>query len=205
MIASLLDSTRICRPLASALPVPEIAAITGPLDSLVDRNVLVLADDENLYYGARDLGYRLSFSRLRECLQRRACRCYFHAFFSREPGDESRCRHLRERGWIPHPRDIETVQTHRGTERLANCDNDFLFAAGKLASRGNGDVIVLASGDGNLICDVARNLRQIPRARTIVTLSLAGSTSYRLDAVCNPHIDGNIEIGLDCLQERSRP
>ena len=98
MIASLFDSMRIRRPIASARPVPDVAAMTGPLDSVVDRNVLVLADDENLYYGARGLGYQLSLSRLRDCLRLRAHRCHFHAFFSREPGDESRCRYLRERG-----------------------------------------------------------------------------------------------------------
>ena len=104
----------------------------------------------------------------------------------------------------PTSRDIETVQTHRGRQRLANSDNDILFAAGNLAGCRNTDVIVLASGDGDLVCDVARNLRQVRRARTILTLSLAGSTSHRLDAGCNSHIDRNIEIGLDCLHERSQ-
>jgi NYN domain len=199
MIASLPAQTRIRRFTPLAPPAPAIAAVTGPLDALVNGNVLVLADDENLRYSARDLGYRLSMRRLGQSLQRQACRCALHAYFSREPGDEHRCRYLLERGWIPHPRDIETVQTHRGTKRLANSDNDLLFAAGNLASRGTADVVVLASGDGTLVCDLARNLRQLPQARTILTLSLAGSTSYRLDAARNSHIDGNIEIGLDCL------
>lgn len=204
MTASLHPTTRIRQLTLSAPPVSEIAAVTAPLDALVDRDVLILADDENLRYGARDLGYQLSLSRLAQCLKRHAWRCVLHAFFSREPGDESRCQYLRERGWIPHPRDIETVQTHRGIECLANSDNDLLFAAGNLASRGTADVVVLASGDGSLVCDLARNLRQLPRARTILTLSLAGSTSYRLDAARNPHIDANVEIGLDCLYRHPR-
>jgi len=204
MIASLLAPPRIRRLKPNAPSMPEIATVTGPLDALADRNVLVLADEENLRYGARDLGYRLSMHQLGQCLRRLACRCALHAFFSREPGDDQRCQHLRERGWVPHPRDIETVQTHDGTKRLANSDNDLLFAAGNLASRGKADVVVLASGDGSLVCDLARNLRQLPRGRTILTLSLAGSTSHRLDAARNPSIDANVEIGLDCLHRHPR-
>jgi len=202
MLSSLPGPNRIRRLMPRVLAARHVAAITAPLDALLHQNVLVLADDENLRYGARDLGYHLSVRRLCKCMQQHAGPCSLHAFFSREPGDDRRCRYLGERGWIPHPRDIETVQTHRGTQRLANSDNDLLFAAGNLASRGTADVVVLASGDGSLVCDLARNLRQMPRGRTILTLSLAGSTSYRLDAARNPHIDGNIEIGLDCLHRR---
>jgi hypothetical protein len=196
---------RTARALGPDLSAPagsswEIAPITGPLAALTDRDVLVLADDENLRYGARDLGYALSLQSLGLCLRRRSRRCDLHAFFSREPGDERRCQHVRACGWVPHARDIETVRTHRGKQCLANSDNDILFAAGCLTALGNNDVIVLASGDGTLVCDLARNLRQTVTAQTILTLSLAGSTSQRLDAACNADIDGNIEIGLDCLE-----
>jgi hypothetical protein len=204
MIAPFVAPTLLRWPVSAKLPTPSIAAATGPLDALLDHDLLVLADDENLRYSARDLGYRLSLRRLGRRLQQHARHCALHAFFSREPGDDSRCQYLRERGWIPHPRDIEMVQTHRGMQRLANSDNDLLFAAGNLASRSKADVVVLASGDGSLVCDLARNLRRLPRARTILTLSLAGSTSYRLDAARNPDIDGNIEIGLDCLHRLGR-
>jgi hypothetical protein len=200
MLASVPAASRFRRLTVSAPLSTEIAAVTGPLDRLVDGNLLVLSDDENLRYGARDLGYRLSMRRLGHCLRRYARHCALHAFFSREPGDERRCQYLRECGWLPRPRDIETVQTHRGRQCLANSDNDLLFAAGNLASRGKADIIVLASGDGSLVCDLARNIRELPRARTILTLSLARSTSYRLDAARNVHIDGNVEIGLDCLE-----
>jgi len=181
---------------------PEIAAVTGPLDALVGSDVLVLADDENLRYGARDLGYRLCWRRLGKCLQRYTSQCVLHAFFSRAPGDEGRCLYLRDCGWIPHPRDIVTVETHDGTQRLANSDNDLLFAAGNLANSGKPNIMILASGDGTLVCDLARNLRELPGARRILTLSLAGSTSCRLDAARNRHIDANIEIGLDCMDWR---
>ncbi len=85
MIASLFDSMRIRRPIASARPVPDVAAMTGPLDSVVDRNVLVLADDENLYYGARGLGYQLSLSRLRDCLRLALTAAIFTPSFRESP------------------------------------------------------------------------------------------------------------------------
>jgi hypothetical protein len=59
---------------------------------------------------------------------------------------------------------------------------------------------MLASGDGDLVCDLARGLHGLPTRRAIYTLSLAGSTSLRLDAARNRDIAGNIEIGLDCLR-----
>lgn len=180
----------------------KVALNSGPFSALARQSVLVLADGENLRYGARDLGYQLSFSRLGERLQDYCYGCELHVFFSREPGDERHCEYLRGCGWNPHPRDIETVGTHRGIRRLANSDNDLLFAAGILAERSQAEVIVLASGDGTLVCDLSRNLRQLPGIYTILTLSLAGSTSYRLNAAHNRNIDGNIEIGLDCLERR---
>jgi hypothetical protein len=196
MLALSPTPRRIRRPsraLAAIIPA------TGPLDTLTDLYVLVLADDENLRCGARDLGFRLCYGRLAQRLRSSARRCGLHAFFSRQPGDDRRCRYFRESGWLSHPRDIEAVRTCRGTQYLANSDNDLLFAAGILANRGNPEVIVLGSGDGDLVCDLARNLRQLCRSQAILTLSLAGSTSSRLEAARNAHIDGNIEIGLDCL------
>jgi len=47
MITSPLVPSRIRR-LPSVLSAPQIAAVTAPLDALLDHNVLVLADDENL-------------------------------------------------------------------------------------------------------------------------------------------------------------
>jgi hypothetical protein len=82
----------------------------------------------------------------------------------------------------------------------ANADNLILFTSGILASHSQADVIVVGSGDGNLVCDLATALRQLPKRRQVMTLSLAGSTSYRLDATRNPAIMANIEIGRDCLR-----
>lgn len=178
----------------------QIAQKTGPFSSLKGKDIQVLADVENLNYSARDLGFKLSYRKLTDILRSITSTCALHAFFSREIGRDNWERYFQKRGWHPHPYDIKTVRTHRGKERLANSDNLILFTAGLLASRSSADVITLGSGDGSMVCDLAESLSKLPKKRTIVTLSLAGSTSHRLNARSNPHITENIEIGLDCLR-----
>src|SRR5438067_2003102 len=95
----------------------EIAEVTGPLDGLAGRRVLILVDDENLRLSARDLGYRLSLRKLGERLRKHAASCSLHGYFSREPGDGKRCEYYRERGWIPHPRDVQVFRTREGMKR----------------------------------------------------------------------------------------
>ena len=180
----------------------DIAAVTGPLDILAGRQVLVLSDIENLTYSARNrLGYKVSYRALGARLSALTASCTCHAFFSRAPGrDDPWSRYFAERGWIPHARDIEVISTRLGPRRLANADNLILFSAGLIISRHSADVVVLASGDGALVCDLARAIAGLPKPRRVVTLSLAGSTSQRLDAERNTHIAANIEIGRDCLR-----
>lgn len=193
------------RPLRTRSRSIEIAPTTGPLDDLSGCRVLVLADDENLRYSARDLGYKLSHRLLAERFNDCVRHCTLHAFFSRQAGDERRCDYFRARGWMPHPRDIQLVHTRHGVEHRANADNSLLFKAGVLVSRTGADAVVLASGDGDLVCDLARELHELPKPRKVYTLSLAGSTSFRLDARRNADIDGNIEVGLDCLHALEAP
>jgi hypothetical protein len=100
----------------------EVAPLTGPLDGLIGRRVLVLVDDENLRISARELGYRLSLRRLGERLRRQSAECSLHGFFSRDPGDERRCDYYRDRGWVPHPRDVQVFSMPGGEKRHANSD-----------------------------------------------------------------------------------
>ncbi len=179
-------------------PLP-IEPMTGPLSTITRQKILVLADVENLSCSARERGFKLSYRTLAVQLCQKAKACSLHAFFSREPGDERLVRYFLEREWTPHPRDIETVRTHSGLRRETNSDNLILFMAGVLSSRSNANAIVLGSGDGKLVSDLASALSALPKPRQVVTLSLAGSTGQRLNAAIHPHIGANIEIGRDCL------
>jgi len=177
----------------------EVAHWTGPLTAIEGRRVLLLADVENLSCSARDLGFRLSYGTLGQTLRRASESCHLHAFFSRRPGDDRRVRYFASRGWVPHPWDIQTVRVQGEIKAMANSDNQMLFFGGVLFNGSDANVIVVASGDGSLACDLARAVAIIDPGRTVVTMSLAGSTSRRLDAQANPDIAANIEIGRDCL------
>ncbi len=185
-------------------PGIEIAEVTGPMNSIEGRRLLTVVDVENLTYSARELGFKVSYKMLADKLRQAARSCVLHAFFSRERGDERWGSYFAARGWIPHPNDIETVQTYQGKKRLANSDNMILFNAGLFISRSTADTIVLASGDGSMVCDIAKFLSELPKPREVVTMSLAGSTSWRLDAKKNQYISCNIELGKDCLHEYPR-
>lgn len=178
----------------------EVAYASGPLEMLADKKVLVLADLENWIYSARSLGAKVSFYLLGERLRSASRSCGLHAFFSRKPDDNSRIIYLMQRGWTPHPNDIEEVNTIRGTERRANCDNFLIFSSGVLVSRSDAEVVVIGSGDGRLSGELARALRKLPKKRKVLTMSLAGSTAASLNAEDNPYITANIEIGMDCLR-----
>jgi hypothetical protein len=177
-----------------------LADTTGPLAGLARREVLVLADVENLSHGAADLGHALCYQTLGRLIRSASGSADLHAFFSRERGDETTVRRLTRDGWCAHPRDIEVADTARGRRRFANSDHAIAFGAGLLATQHRYTAIVIGTGDGALGCDLATAIRR-HRDQDVpcLTLSLPGSTSWRLDAAANGNIDGNIEIGRDCL------
>jgi hypothetical protein len=178
---------------------PVVADQTGPLSFLTDRSVLVIADMENLVLGARDLGLVLDLQALAVVLRDASNRCELHAFYSRVLGDNSFENTLTAARWTSHPRTIEVVQSFRGPRRRANSDNTILIYTGALAIQSVADVVILATGDGDLAVDGARHLGELRPEVAVATMSLAGSTSPRLNAQSNPDITANIEIGRDCL------
>jgi hypothetical protein len=182
---------------------PSISPTTGPLQLLRGRQVIVFADDENLRCGARDHGLTLSYASLAATLRRVSGKCALHAFFSCHEGDLRRHAYFTQAGWTAHTRTIQTVRDRRGIKTLANSDNYLLFTAGTLASRSQAEVIVIASGDGALGCDLAEAVHALPKKRIVLTMSLAGSTSNRLNAEHNPDIAANIEIGMDVMHRNS--
>ena len=124
--------------------------------------------------------------------------CRLHAFHSLTPPASDLQAELGAGKW--HLRVDPIEETGFGPRRPANVDNLLLLWAGHLISRTRtGDLIVVASGDGDLVLAVVRYVAGLRGARDVVTCSLPGSTSQRLDARRNRLILANIEIGLDCL------
>jgi hypothetical protein len=155
---------------------------------------------ENLILGARDLGYRPDFAALRDSLAQECRSLTLHAVYSSEENDQCLTEELEEAGFICHPRIIKTVNTHRGEVRTTNSDFRVAFAVGFEIHSSSADVLLLGTGDGGLGEAIAEDVRHFCRKeRQVMTLSLAGSTSGRLNAVTNPDIAANLEIGLDVL------
>lgn len=179
---------------------PEIASVTGPLDNLRDRRVLAVFDIENCLGGARDLGCRLRFDRLMHVLAKASRSLWAHAVFSTATGDDRLYDMLTQAGYTCHVREARTVMSRGRTVRTTNSDFRVAGAVAYLSRTSPADLIILATGDGDLGDSIAEDIRHFARKRReVATLSLAGSTSYRLDATRNPNISLNIEIGLDVL------
>jgi len=187
---------RPSRPLREGVAV---VAETGPFDAIKGESIFVMADAQNLDIGAMDIGFKLSWRQLGAVLDGVAQKASRHAILSQHPGDDRRLEYLTERGWMPHATEVRQVHTHNGWERKGNADFLMAFLAGVLVSRAQADIVVIASGDGDLVEELALGIRSLPHDRRIVTLSLAGSTAFRLNADTSRLIDANIEIGRDCL------
>jgi len=191
---------RIPRQVLPLTTTIEVAEETGPLSAIMGKRVIVVADAQNIDCGAHDLGFKMSWALLGEKIDAAAASASRHVILSQHPGDERRMNYLAERGWIPHATRIRTVSTRNGLERKGNADLRLAFLAGVVVSRAPADVVLLASGDGDLVEEVAMGIHSLRKERSIVTVSLAGSTAGRLNAEKNTLITANIEIGKDCLR-----
>lgn len=171
-----------------------IAQATGPFTPLKDQaNVVVVADVENLAYGARDLGMTVNFGLLGKRLGATLNKPALHAVFSAPASDGRTAQLLTAMGWSAHQRNI--------VGRQANADSAIAFQAAALIASMNAKACIIATGDGGLALDIANGIRSSFRdCSLIATMSLAGSTSHLLDARRTPVIDLNIEIGRDVMR-----
>lgn len=176
---------------ANALaPATDLSALRG-------RRLIALIDCENVARD-RDHGLWMNFKCLARalCAQTRATQ--LHAFFTEEAGGNRWARYFRERGYICHPHPVEVVH---GRLR-ANSDPDLLYHAGRLLPGCGADTLLIASGDGDLVSDIARLARQSRRSITTVAMGLPGKTSSRLHKG-RQHVDHCIMVGKDLLQQAS--
>ena len=181
----------------------EVAETTGPLNSMYGRKVLLVVDLENWRASARNLGCNMDYFNVRQLIAAEARKVEAHAVFSARPGDERWHQVLSDAGYVCHSNPIETVSTAKGSVTHSNSDNWIAGVTMHLRASSNADAVVIGTGDGRLGVDIARMLQQYHRStRTIVTMSLAGSTSRQLQVGGDHPISANLEIGLDCLQEQ---
>lgn len=163
--------------------------------------VLVIADAQNLSYSLRKHGYDCDFAALLGTIRALAPSAQAHAFV-RLP-DQAACsyadHYFRGAGWRSYSSVSPVVGHGPYRQRKANSDNDILLATGELIARQRPDTIVIASGDGDLGCDIAAHSQQRLDKAAIHTVSISGSTSSRLHRMHNPHITANTLLGWDCI------
>lgn len=176
-----------------------VPAQTGPLEMLTGRNVLALMDVNNLVCGARRTGHKPSFQSLADLLRRTTSGAALHAFYATDADDTKWGSYFSSHGYVPHHKPVEIVTTCKGVERKANADNLLLLAAGHLLANRQYNVLLIGSGDGDLVADLARFSAQLSTPLPVVTLSFPLSTSWRLLADSHPNIAANAFFGRDCL------
>ena len=190
-----------------AKPALSISSTTGPLSHLKNRQVLVLVDAENLMYSARTIGKAVSFQRIATLLAGASKACKLHAFLSVPPDRPDARLTFFQEPWSVHTNFISHVRTGMISKRRANADNFILFHAGSILTQKQSktiDTVIIGSGDGDLADDLAAAILQLKGACNILTMSLAGSTSQRLNATSNEKFCANIEVGMDCLLPTDR-
>ncbi|MEZ2145349.1 hypothetical protein AAE026_24110 [Bradyrhizobium sp. DN5] len=180
-------------------PRVDIAPTTGPFTGIdLAAPTLVMADAENLVFGARDLGRKINFAALANLLQDAFPRVDLHACYSAPAVGGHMCCDLVGTGWTVHRRLIIESAFIKGSG--ANADVSLAFHSAALIGKFRPQNFVLASGDGMLVLDIGRAIKaQFPDCRVVVTASLAGSTSRLIDARVEHVITQNIEIGLDVM------
>lgn len=163
--------------------------------------VLLLGDAENLSYGLRKQGLDLDFAQLRQVVAARCGVLHAHAFATvpDKPAQRYARSYFTGAGWHEHVALAQHVRTIRGAERRANSDPSILLACGELAALQRPDAVVLATGDGDLGCDMARFLKMRHDPPAVFVCSMKGATSKRLLSGTNADIDGNIWIGRDSM------
>ncbi len=162
-----------------------------------DKTVAVLQDGENISISTEKLGYQVDQHRLGVQMKEHCKSCDLHVFAS---GDDP--RHVvggpYPAPWQMHFNQAETVQKHDGPVRRSNADNLMLFTAGTVLASRKPDILILATGDGDLAVDLARFAKKLwGDSLPVATLSVAGATSWRLDARRNDLFVRNFEIGYD--------
>lgn len=175
---------------------------TSGVEQLSGKNALLIVDGENLIFGLRHEGWKLDFKAFRKKIASAIGLTEAHIYSTANDGARQRqSDFFYHAGFAPHINPIQVVETCRGQEVKANSDNRILLGLAERVTLSNPDVVILATGDGDLGCAVAEFLagRSAKPAKLYIA-SIKGMTSERLCVANNATIEGNIWIGHDLVQ-----
>jgi len=173
-----------------------VSHTTGPLRELAEKRIVCVVDYQNLSCSAADLGLAIRWPKLAEVIRSQGAATELYLVLSDRDAALLDVALLREAGWKLA---VKRTGVNRYEMLPANADNLFSFLCGKLSHRQEAELYLLGTGDGELALDAAQMLVAAAPAAEVGTISLAGSTSRRLDARLACDIDFNLEVGLDCL------
>jgi len=107
--------------------------------------------------------------------------------------------------WMPHVLHRDTFVRNRVVVRRCNSDNLILFKIGELIAKGNYNLLIIGTGDGNLGVDIARFVDQASEGKIdMVTIGFPGTMSGQLRAGRNM-ISRDFLIGSDMLVPFNAP
>ncbi len=184
-------------------PLRPVGTATGPMTHLANKKLLVVADVENLSLSAEDKGLVLVYSALAHKLSTVCKNPRLAAFATIEDRHRVFAEQMEESGWELHARPVEYVPDRTRNGRWAptrNSDAVMLMTTGHLLSEIQPDVLVIGSGDGGLIIEMARTARRIlPSIHGVSTLSFEKNTSSAARSKSCDYVDENIFLGNDVL------
>lgn len=172
--------------------------------SLRDRCVLCILDLDNLRIsGERQLDASINYRELEERLYLITQRLYGLAVLTSPAGQDEHAQDLRNSNWRVLDIKREVVWTNNMREVKGNADWDICFEAGRLIQAHRFDVILVGSGDGDLVLGIARGVRRIAPASQVFTLSVRTTTSQRILRDRVPDlVAGNFFVERDLLLDR---
>jgi len=170
--------------------------------ALSGSRLLCIIDDDNLRISCRSqFSAGLSYRKLASHLQHLTYSCEMHAVLTSPSGDNTRSVYFEQRGYLPIDIKREVVETTRGPLVKGNADLDIAFNAGYRITTGDFDVLLVGSGDGDLVLSIARGVRRLAPSVRVYTLSVPHSSSSRILQHAAPQlIAGNFFVTDSLLQ-----
>lgn len=166
---------------------------------MTGSKVLLVADAQNMSHSLRVAGYDCAFDKLLRAIPASPSAIQAHAY-ARLKTDEDLAfanQYFTTAGWQSHCRLAPVVN---GEQRIvkSNVDNDLLLSVGELLANGDVAHLVVASGDGDLVCDVVAHIQGHRHQPQVHVLSIAGTTSSRFHALLGHGIETTTLLGWDC-------
>ena len=144
------------------------------LTAICDKKVLVLLDEQNLSFTAKDLGFLLQYHQLAKRLRSAAAGAELHLFTATDTCDQAARHQFEKAGYRVYLKTIRRLPPRNGRKRHdSNIDNIFSFWTGNFVKETTCDVVVLGSGDYGLAGELAQAICQRRKRQPVLIMTLS--------------------------------